>query len=135
MSLIKDPETYEPFEHVIVVHGCRTVPELAYKTEIEHGLREHELLGEIVREKLFYYPTVTREKFRHEGRVTDLMFNGKLPADLGLPPLDRERDRVMLCGSPALLLDFSAFFKENGWIEGTNTQQGQYVIEKAFVEK
>jgi ferredoxin--NADP+ reductase len=135
MSLIKDPETYEPFERVVLVHGCRHIAELAYENEIEHALREHELLGEIIREKLIYYPTVTREPFRHMGRITDLIFTGKLPADLGLQPLDREQDRIMLCGSPAFLADFSGFFEENGWLEGGNTRQGEYVIEKAFVEK
>jgi len=135
MSLIKDPETYETFERVVLVHGCRTVAELAYENEIQHALREHELIGDIVREKLIYYPTVTREPYRHQGRVTDLMFSGQLPADLGLPPLDRAQDRIMLCGSPGLLADFSAFFKEAGWAEGTNTKQGEFVIEKAFVEK
>ncbi len=114
MSLIKDPDTYLPFERVILVHG---------------------LLGETIREQLLYYPTVTREAYRNQGRVTDLLFTGKLPADLGLAPLDRAKDRVMLCGSPGLLADYTAFFKENAWIEGTNTSQGEYVIEKAFVEK
>lgn len=135
MSLIKDPDTYEPFERVVLVHGVRTVPELAYEREIEHELRAHELLGEFTAEKLLYYPTVTREAFRNQGRITDLMFSGKLSADLGLAPLDRAHDRVMLCGSPALLADFGAFFEQGGWEEGTNTKQGEYVIEKAFVEK
>jgi len=135
MSLIKDPETYDNVERVILVHGCRTVAELAYEDEISHALREHELLGELVRDKLFYYPTVTRETYRNQGRVTELMFSGKLSADLGLAPLDRSCDRVMLCGSPGLLSDFNGFFKDHGWSEGTNTKQGEYVIEKAFVEK
>jgi ferredoxin--NADP+ reductase len=134
MSLIKDPETYAPFDRVILVHGCRTVAELAYEAEIEH-LSTHELLGDLVAEKLVYYPTVTREDFRNQGRVTDLMFSGKLQADIGLPPLDRAKDRIMLCGSPGLLTDFNAFFKQQDWMEGTNTSQGEYVIEKAFVEK
>ena len=135
MSLIKDPETYENFERVILVHGVRTVAELAYEREIEHELRAHELLGEFTAEKLLYYPTVTREAFRNQGRVTDLIFTGKLPADLGLPPVDRAHDRVMLCGSPGLLADFGAWFEAGGWVEGTNTRQGEFVIEKAFVEK
>jgi len=135
MSLIKDPETYEKFERVVLVHGCRSVAELAYEDEIEHGLREHELIGELLREKLVYYPTVTREPFRHQGRITDLMFTGKLPADLGLEPVDRAQDRIMLCGSPGLLTDFHQYFKDNAWVEGTNTKQGEFVIEKAFVEK
>jgi ferredoxin--NADP+ reductase len=135
MSLIKDPETYEKFERVVLVHGCRIVAELAYADEIEHALREHELIGELLREKLVYYPTVTREPFRHQGRVTELMFTGQLPSDLGLEQLDRAQDRIMLCGSPGLLADFQGFFKLDGWVEGTNTRQGEYVIEKAFVEK
>jgi ferredoxin--NADP+ reductase len=135
MSLIKDPETYEPFERVVLVHGCRSAAELAYEREIDVVLKEHELLGEMVSEKLLYYPTVTREAFRNQGRITDLMFSGKLPADLGLAPLDRAHDRIMLCGSPALLADFNMFFKDNHWQEGTNAAQGEYVIEKAFVEK
>ena len=135
MSLIKDPETYEPFERVILVHGVREVAELAYEREIEHELKAHELLGEFTQEKLLYYPTVTRQTFRNQGRVTDLIFSGKLPADLGLPPVDRAHDRVMLCGSPGLLADFGAWFEANEWVEGTNTRQGEFVIEKAFVEK
>ncbi len=135
MSLIKDPETYEPFARVILVHGVRTVGELAYEREIDHELRAHELLGEFTAEKLVYHPTVTREAFRNQGRVTDLMFSGKLAADLGLAPVDRAQDRVMLCGSPGLLADFGAWFEQGGWVEGTNTRQGEYVIEKAFVEK
>jgi len=135
MSLIKDPETYEPFERVVLVHGTRHVADLAYQDQISRELHEHELLGEFARDKLLYYPTVTREPFRNQGRATDLMFSGKLAADLGLEPVDREHDRVMLCGSPGLLMDFSKWFREGNWLEGTNTRQGQYVIEKAFVEK
>ena len=93
------------------------------------------MLGELVTEKLLYYPTVTREPFRHQGRVTDLMFSGKLQADLGLAPIDRQQDRIMLCGSPGLLTDYNAWLGENEWTEGNNTHSGQYVIEKAFVEK
>jgi ferredoxin--NADP+ reductase len=135
MSLIKDPETYAPFERVVLVHGCRQVAELAYHEEIAHELHAHEFLGEFTQDKLLYYPTVTREPFRNQGRVTDLMFSGRLQADLGLQPLDSARDRIMLCGSPALLADFGAWFAQEGWVEGSGTRQGAYVIEKAFVEK
>jgi ferredoxin--NADP+ reductase len=134
MSLIKDPETYEKFDHVVLAHGVREIAELAYDAEIE-SLLSHELIGEFASDKLLYYPTVTREPFRHQGRITDLIFSGKLPADLGLPPVDRAHDRVMLCGSPGLLADFGKWFEEGGWVEGTNTRQGEFVIEKAFVEK
>ena len=135
MSLIRDPETYEQFEKIVLVHGCRTVPELVYEDLIKQELPEHELLGELVRDKLIYYPTVTRENFAHQGRVTDLVFSGKLPADLGLPPIDKAQDRVMLCGSPGLLADYGAWFREHEWLEGTNNARGQFVIEKAFVER
>jgi ferredoxin--NADP+ reductase len=135
MSLIRDPETYEPFERVVLVHGCRTTAELAYQTLLHDELPRHELLGELVTEKLLYYPTVTREAFMHQGRVTDLIFSGKLPADLGLPPVDKEQDRIMLCGSPGLLADYNAWFHAGDWLEGSNSVRGQYVIEKAFVEK
>jgi len=135
MSLIRDPETYEPFERVILAHGCRTVPELAYENLIKTELPHHELLGDLVREKLLYYPTVTREAFANRGRLTDLIFHGALPAALGLPPVDKEHDRIMLCGSPGLLADYQAWFKAHDWLEGTNNIRGQYVIERAFVEK
>jgi ferredoxin--NADP+ reductase len=135
MSLIRDPDTYEHYERVIVVHGCRNKGELAYDHLISTELPHHELLGELVRDKLMYYPTVTREVFRHQGRVTDLMFTGKLQADLGLAPIDREHDRIMLCGSPGLLADYGVWLKDGNWLEGSNSVRGQYVIEKAFVEK
>jgi ferredoxin--NADP+ reductase len=135
MSLIRDPETYEHYGHVILAHGCRTVAELAYEDLIKTELPEHELLGDLVREKLLYYPTVTREAFAHRGRLTDLIFQGQLQTDLGLPPLDKQHDRIMLCGSPGLLADYQAWFRANDWLEGTNHTRGQYVIERAFVEK
>ncbi|MDQ0349599.1 ferredoxin--NADP reductase [Ancylobacter vacuolatus] len=135
MSLIKDPETYEAYEKVILVHGVRTVGELAYQDFIENELPDNEFFGELVREKLVYYPTVTREPYRNQGRITDLITSGKLFADLGLPPLDKEDDRVMLCGSPQLLDDMRVILKEKGFEEGSTTEPGDFVIEKAFVEK
>ena len=135
MSLIKDPDTYAPFDRVILVHGCRVSAELAYREFIAGELPAHELLGELVRDKLVYFPTVTREAFHHTGRVTDLLFTGSLSEQLGLPPVDPEVDRIMLCGSPGLLADFGAYFKRNDWLEGSANRPGQFVIEKAFVEK
>ncbi|MDQ0302262.1 ferredoxin--NADP reductase [Ancylobacter polymorphus] len=135
MSLIKDPETYEAYEKVILVHGVRTVGELAYQDFIEKELPDNEFFGELVREKLVYYPTVTREPYRNQGRITDLITSGKLFTDLGLPPLDKEDDRVMLCGSPQLLDDMRVILKEKGFEEGSTTEPGDFVIEKAFVEK
>lgn len=135
MSLIKDPETYEAYEKVILVHGVRTVGELAYQDFIENELPDNEFFGELVREKLVYYPTVTREPYRNQGRITDLITSGKLFTDLDLPPLDKEDDRVMLCGSPQLLDDMRIILKEKGFEEGSTTEPGDFVIEKAFVEK
>ncbi len=135
MSLIKDPETYEAYEKVILVHGVRTVGELAYQDFIENELPDNEFFGELVREKLVYYPTVTREPYRNQGRITDLITSGRLFTDLDLPPLDKEDDRVMLCGSPQLLDDMRVILKEKGFEEGSTTEPGDFVIEKAFVEK
>ncbi|MCS0502989.1 ferredoxin--NADP reductase [Ancylobacter mangrovi] len=135
MSLIKDPETYDNYEKVILVHGVRTVAELAYQDFIENELPDNEYFGDLVREKLIYYPTVTREPYRNQGRITDLITSGKLFADLDLPPLDKEDDRVMLCGSPQLLDDMRVILKDRGFEEGSTTEPGDFVIEKAFVEK
>ncbi|MBN9064634.1 MAG: ferredoxin--NADP(+) reductase [Rhizobiales bacterium 65-9] len=135
MSLIKDAETYDRFERVVLVHGCRKVTELAYGERITEELPRSDLIGELVSEKLIYYPTVTREPFRNRGRITDLVTSGKLFADVGLPPLDREQDRMMLCGSPELLRDMRVILDERGFEEGSHAEAGEYVVEKAFVEK
>lgn len=135
MSIIKDPETYELFEKVILVHGCRQVAELAYDKFITEELPNNEFFGDAVREKLIYYPTVTREAFRNQGRVTDLIESGKIEADIGLPPLDRERDRVMICGSPEMLKDTRDLLFRRGYSEGNMSTPGQFVVERAFVDK
>jgi ferredoxin--NADP+ reductase len=135
MSIIRDPETYERFEQVIVVHGVRRVSDLAYSETIERELPQHELVGEHVREQLVYYPTVTREPFRNQGRVTDLIDSGKLFSDIGNPPLAPEHDRVMICGSPGMLRDSVALLHARGFHEGNSDNRGEYVIERAFVEK
>jgi ferredoxin--NADP+ reductase len=135
LSIVRDPETYERFEQVILVHGVRQVDELAYHDLMTDHLPQHEFLGEMVRQKLLYYPTVTREPYRNMGRVTDLITSGKLFADLSLPPLKREEDRVMICGSPGMLTDLKAMLEERGFAEGNTTTPGDFVIERAFVEK
>ena len=135
MSLVKDPEAYERFDKVVLVHGTRLVDELAYTQYISADLAEHEFLGEYVRDKLMYYPTVTREPFRNQGRITDLIRSGKLFSDLGLPPLDPELDRVMICGSEQMLTDTKALLDSMSMKEGSNNDPGAYVIEKAFAEK
>jgi ferredoxin--NADP+ reductase len=136
LSIIKDPETYERFDKVIVTHGVRSVCELAYADLIERELPEHEFLGDYVRERLLYYPTVTREAFRNQGRLTTLIESGKLCSDLGLPPLDAAQDRAMLCGSPAMLKELSGMLDGRGFQASPNIgATGDYVIERAFVEK
>jgi ferredoxin--NADP+ reductase len=136
MSIIRDPATYERFEKVYLIHGVRLVSELAYGDYIENELPRHEYLGEWVREKLVYYPTVTREPFRTRGRLTALIESGKLCADLGLDRLDPARDRGMICGGPAMLKDISALLDARGFTvsEGVG-KAGDYVFERAFVEK
>jgi len=134
MSVIRDPETYERFEKVILVHGVRQVNELAYEDYISRELPAHEFLGETVSAQLLYYPTVTREPFRHQGRITDLIENGKLFADLGLPALNPETDRVMICGSSAILRDLKRMCEERGLVEGNTSTPGAFVIERAFVD-
>jgi ferredoxin--NADP+ reductase len=135
MSIIKDPEIYEQFDNVILTHGVRETSELAYKQFIEEELPNNEYFGDLVREKLKYYPTVTREEFRNQGRLTDLVESGKLFSDLGLPDINLENDRFMLCGSPSMLKDFCKILDERGFEEARQGEQGHYVIERAFVEK
>ena len=134
-SVIKDPEVYEKYESIVLVHGCRQVSELTYGERLVAGLRNDELFGELLAGKLHYYPTVTREPFRNRGRITDLITSGKLFADCRMPPLDIESDRIMLCGSPAMLADLRTIFDERGFIEGNHSEPGHFVIEKAFVER
>ena len=136
MSIIKDPDTYEHFDKVVLVHGVRWVSELAYADFISKELPEHEYLGELLRDKLIYYPTVTREPFRNTGRITELVESGRLFSDIGLPPLDPARDRAMICGSPHMLADISAMLNERGFsISPGVGEPGDYVIERAFVDK
>jgi ferredoxin/flavodoxin---NADP+ reductase len=135
LSIIKDPETYERYDKVVLVHGCRTVAELAYDRLITQDLPDHEFLGELVSEKLIYHPTVTREPFRNSGRLTDLITTNRLCEETGLDPLDVAHDRVMMCGSPSMLKDLVAIVRDMGFEEGNSNEPGQYVIEKAFVEK
>jgi len=135
MSIIRDPETYERFQHVVVAHGVRRISDLGYRGYIEDELPAHELVGEQVKQQLLYYPTVTREPFRNQGRINTLLDSGKLSADLGLPALDPAHDRVMICGSPTMLKDIVTILEGRGFQEGNTDHQGQYVIERAFVEK
>lgn len=135
LSVVKDPEAYDRFEKVILIHGTRTVAELAYDAYLTKTLPDDEILGEEVKAKLIYYPTVTREPFRNQGRITDLITSGKLFTDLGLPVMSPEEDRLMLCGSPQMLKDVVDLLESRGFAEGSQSAPGHYVIEKAFVER
>ena len=137
MSLIHDPETYERFEQIVLVHGVRWSNELAYRQYLEHEINGHEYFGELARSQLTYYPTVTREAFRNEGRLTDLVESGKLFADIGQAPLNPEHDRAMICGSPAMLADTAAMLDAHGFQVARHYkgEPGDYVIERAFVDK
>ena len=134
-SLIKDPEVYDRYETIVLVHGCRQVSELAYGEELVARLRDDELFGPLLSEKLLYYPTVTREPFRNRGRITDLITSEQLFADIGQSPLDIETDRIMMCGSPGMLEELRQLFETRGLLEGNNSAPGHFVIEKAFVER
>ena len=136
MSLVRDPEIYETFERVVLVHGVRFVSELAYAQYLQEELARHELVGEDVRHKLLYYPTVTREPFRHQGRVTGLMESGELCKALGLPPLDPAQDRAMICGGPDMLRDMRSALDKRGFRVSPGVgEPGDYVIERAFADK
>ncbi len=134
MSIIKDPEVYEAFDKIILTHGVRYISELAYQKEIEE-LPENEFFGEMVKGNLLYYPTVTREPFRNEGRLTDAMESGKITRDLGLPDFNTDTDRFMICGSPSMLKDTCAILDKMGFREARGGDMGHYVIERAFVEQ
>jgi ferredoxin--NADP+ reductase len=136
MSIIRDPDTYERFEKVVLVHGVRYVSELAYEDFITKELPKDEFLGEEVTKKLIYYPAVTREPFRNMGRLPALIETGKMCADIGLPQLDPKLDRAMICGGPAMLKDLRVVLDGMGFnISAGIGQAGDYVIERAFVEK
>ena len=134
MSIIKDPETYELYDKVILTHGTRFVSELAYQELIKEELPENEFFGEMIKDKLIYYPTVTRDEFETQGRITDALESGKLTNDIGLPDLNLEDDRFMICGSPSMLKDTCRILDEMGFSEARQGNAGHYVIERAFVE-
>jgi len=135
LSIIRDPDTYERFEDVVVVHGVRHVNDLAYSDYIKKELPQHEFIGEQVQKQLHYYPTVTREPFENQGRITDLIQSGKLTDDLKLPALAPEHDRVLVCGGPRMLEDLVQLLESKGFKEGSSHDPAHYTIERAFVEK
>lgn len=133
MSVIKDPEVYERFDKVVLTHGVREISELAYQ-EIINDLPNNEFFGEMVQGKLLYYPTVTREEFHTQGRLTDAITSGSLAKSVGLPPINVDDDRFMLCGSPSMLTDLCVILDDMGFSETIRSDIGEYVIERAFVE-
>lgn len=132
-SVTRDPETYEKFEQVVLTHTCRQVGELAYGHDLIARIRAHEFLPEIVGDKLLHIATTTREESPAMGRITDWIRDGRLAAATGAP-LDPATDRIMICGSMAMLQEHKAICEELGFSEGSNSEPGQFVIEKAFVD-
>jgi ferredoxin--NADP+ reductase len=147
MSIIRDPFIYDEFEKVILVHCVRYVSELAYQDEILNVLPENEFYGDLIKEKLIYYPSVTREKNvesqleqgadikMHYERITTLITSGKLSSDIGLPALDTNNDRFMLCGNNDMLKDTMKLLDDLGFSRATSRVKGDYVIEQAFIDK
>ncbi|MGF1455457.1 MAG: ferredoxin--NADP reductase [Alphaproteobacteria bacterium] len=133
-SLIRDPETYEKFDKVVLTHTCRQIAELAYGDDLVAQSKADPLVGEEVSAKLVHYTSVTRESFIREGRITTLIETGKLFDDLGLPVLDPETDRVMICGSMGMLQDTKVLCEKAGLTEGSNAAPGTFVVERAFAE-
>jgi ferredoxin--NADP+ reductase len=134
LSLVRDPETYERFDKVVVTHTVRHLADLNYRRFLEHDLPNDPDIGELVAPKLIYYPSVTRDPFVHQGRITDLIQSGQLFDDIGLAPFDKERDRVMLCGGPSVLVDLKQLLIDRGYEEGSVASPGDFVLERAFVE-
>ncbi len=135
LSIIQDPDAYESYDKIVLVHGVRQVSDLAYRSFIERELPEHELLGALVANQLLYYPTVTREEFVHRGRITDLLESGELAAALGLPEPSPDVDRAMVCGSPEMIRDTNRLLEERGFVLGSSHDRGSYTYERAFVER
>ncbi len=132
-SLVRDPETFDKFDQVILTHTCRDVADLAYGRELIEGLTNDPLIGEMVEGKLLYYPTTTREHSPRMGRITTHLRDGTLARELGLPPISAETDRAMVCGSMGLNTDMKQILEEAGLSEGANSEPAEYVVEKAFV--
>jgi ferredoxin--NADP+ reductase len=136
LAVVKDPETYERFDRVVLTHGVRRVQDLAYADYIRRELPQHEFLGSQIARQLLYYPAVTREAFEHRGRLTTLLEDGSMVRDLGLSPIDAAHDRFMVCGSPAMLADFRRILDARGFRPSPKIgTAGHYVFERAFVEK
>lgn len=135
LSIIKDPTVYERFDRVILTHTVRNKNELVCGEKALEDLKANEYIGELAAEKLIYYPTVTREPFQNEGRITDLIRSGKVFTDLGLEPLSTVDDRVMICGNPHMTAELTKYMEDQGFEMGANNKPGTFVIEKAFAQR
>jgi ferredoxin/flavodoxin---NADP+ reductase len=135
LSIIKDPTVYERFDRVILTHTVRNKNELLCGEKALEDLKQNEYIGELAAEKLIYYPTVTREPFQNEGRITDLIRSGKVFSDLGLEPLSPADDRVMICGNPHMTAELTKYMEDLGFDMGANNKPGTFVIEKAFAQR
>ena len=136
MSVIRDPQTYERFEKVILLHGVRRVNDLAYREYLTHELQRDEYLGDAVRQQFIYCPAVTREDFERQGRIDELVDRGRLEHEFGLPPLNPRTDRAMICGSTAMLKTVSTMLESRGFrVSAGIGQPGEFVVERAFADK
>jgi ferredoxin--NADP+ reductase len=131
LSFIKDLDTYEFYDYIVLVHCVRKVPELGFAETSVANLQNDEYFGDTVLKKLFYYPTVTRDSFHTSGRITALLEAGKLEMDLGMPPLDTATDRVIICGNPQMMEDVRKLLEARGFTEGSHAHQGHYLVENA----
>ncbi|MCO5081989.1 MAG: ferredoxin--NADP reductase [Rhizobiaceae bacterium] len=132
-SLIRDPETYDKFDQIVLTHTCRNHAELTYGVELYEQAINDPLIGELTAGRLTLYSSTTRESTPRMGRITHLIENGKLYADLGIEPLDPTQDRVMICGSMGMLKDVKSLIEGLGFEEGSNSKPGDFVVERAFV--
>ena len=133
-SLIRDPEVYEKFDRIVLMHTCRQVVELEYGKALVQELLNHEFLSELAAEKFTYYPATTREQSQRQGRITNALESGSVLQELGMSPLSADSDRFMMCGSLAFNIDMQNLLETRGSSEGSNSEPGDYVIEKAFVD-
>ncbi len=133
-SLIRDPETYEKFDQVILTHTCRTVPELQYGIDLIKQIKDDPLLREFTDGKILHYASTTRQEYNHQGRITDLLQSGKLFDDLQIQPLSADSDRAMICGSVQMIKDTQSILENEGLVLGTNSRPQTFVIERAFVD-
>lgn len=132
-SLMRDPETYDKFEQVIVTHTCRTTAELEYGFDTVKATLEDPLVGEVANGRLLHFASATREESLHMGRITNLIATGEFFETLKISPFNPEHDRIMLCGSTAMIKDIRSFIAPQGFTEGSNNNPGSFVVERAFV--